>query len=133
MSDEAFVSTMSKERRKEIGEIAIKIAPVARKYGLRYVWLFGSRARGDARPDSDVDLLITREGSSVKSLLDLSGLYIDFQRALGTELDLVTLEALDHELNRDRPSSRRFRENIDREKVIVYGVEERLGEGQRAP
>lgn len=106
-----------------IEDIAAKIAPVAKRYALRHVWLFGSCARGDAREDSDVDLLITREGSSVKSLLDLSGLYIDFQKALGTELDLVTLEGLEHELNRHRPSTERFHETVDKEKVMIYASE----------
>ena len=120
MSDEASVVTTTGGAE----EIAAKIAPVARKHALRRVWLFGSRARGDARPDSDVDLLITREGSSVQSLLDLSGLWLDLRDALGTDLDLVTVEALEDELNRDRPRTRRFRETIDREKVMVYGSED---------
>ena len=120
MSDEASVGTTTSGAE----EIAAKIAPVARKHALRRVWLFGSRARGDARPDSDVDLLITREGSSVQSLLDLSGLWLDLRDALGTDLDLVTVEALEDELNRDRPRTRRFRETIDREKVMVYGSED---------
>ena len=34
---------------------------------LRAVWLFGSHARGDARPDSDVDLCLVAEGAEQQS------------------------------------------------------------------
>jgi hypothetical protein len=49
------------------------ILRLAAKYGASNVRVFGSVARGDATPESDVDLLVTfREGSS---LYDLSGLW----------------------------------------------------------
>jgi len=38
---------------------AERILEIAAKYGVREVRVFGSRARGDARPDDDLDLLIT--------------------------------------------------------------------------
>ena len=51
--------TLEFEREQLIKEhIAALIQPVAKKYGIKAIWLFGSRARGDHRPDSDVDLLI---------------------------------------------------------------------------
>lgn len=36
------------------------VSPIAKKYGLRAVYLFGSYARNEATEDSDVDLLIDR-------------------------------------------------------------------------
>ena len=122
MSDEASVVTTTGGAE----EIAAKIAPVARKHALRRVWLFGSRARGDARPDSDVDLLITREGSSVQSLLDLSGLWLDLRDALGTDLDLVTVEGIQQGLSRRSPSmsARTLYEDIERDKVLLYELGE---------
>jgi predicted nucleotidyltransferase len=38
---------------------AEKILSVAHRHGATEVRIFGSRARGDARPDSDLDLLVT--------------------------------------------------------------------------
>ena len=48
-----------------IDEISSRIRPVAEKYHLKAVYLFGSYARGEARDDSDVDLLVEvhRRGS----------------------------------------------------------------------
>ena len=39
-----------------IQEIQQRIAPIAKQYGLKAVFLFGSYARGEAREDSDIDL-----------------------------------------------------------------------------
>lgn len=112
-----------------IGDIAAKVAPVAEKYALRYVWLFGSRARGDARPDSDVDLLTTMEGSHIKSLTDLGGLYMDFKDVLGTELDIATLEGIQQSLSSRRFSStaQTFQAEIEKEKVLIYEFRENDG------
>ena len=58
--------TLEFERERLTKEhIAALVQPFAKKYGIKAIWLFGSRARGDNRPDSDVDLLIRfrRRGS----------------------------------------------------------------------
>lgn len=41
-----------------IAELRTIIAPIARKHGVKKVSVFGSVARGEARPDSDIDLCI---------------------------------------------------------------------------
>ena len=46
-------------------------AALFREQGVRHVSLFGSQARGDARPDSDIDLLVEYEPEKKASLLDL--------------------------------------------------------------
>ena len=61
---------------------------VAAHYGARDVRIFGSLARGEARPDSDVDLLITLEPG--RSLLDLIALKQDLEDLLGCRVDVVT-------------------------------------------
>jgi hypothetical protein len=54
--------------------------------------LFGSHARGEARKDSDVDLLVEyQEGTS---LLDVAGLGLDLEEAAGTRVELVTPSTL---------------------------------------
>ena len=107
-----------------IDDIAERISPVAREHDLHSVWLFGSRARGDNDPDSDVDLLID---GFYGSLTRLSGLYLDFKDALGTELDLVTLDGIRENVEHPNPRKRgrmlAFQSKIDKEKVLIYGSE----------
>ena len=52
-----------------IDELREIVAPIARKYGLRAAYLFGSYARNEATENSDVDILIDRTGSSVHTIL----------------------------------------------------------------
>lgn len=61
---------------------------IAAARGASNIRVFGSVARGDAGPDSDVDLLVDLEPG--RSLLDLGGLLMDLQGLLGTEVDVVT-------------------------------------------
>lgn len=69
-----------------------EILTVAARHGARNVRIFGSVARGDARQDSDVDLLVDLEPG--RSLFDLGGLLIDLQTLLGVEVDVVTEKGL---------------------------------------
>ena len=54
--------------------------------------VFGSVARGDDSPDSDVDFLVTLEEDA--SLSDHMGLRRDLKELLGRHVDLVTMRAL---------------------------------------
>jgi len=72
---------------------------VARSHGAQSVRIFGSRARGDARPDSDLDLLITLEPG--RSLLDLIAIKQDLEELLHFSVDVVTEQGLSPYL-RDR-------------------------------
>ena len=65
-----------------------KILEIAARHGAHNVRIFGSVARGEARPDSDVDFLVNIE--SGRSLLDLGGLLMDLWDLLGQEVDVVT-------------------------------------------
>ena len=67
--------------------------------GARNVRVFGSVARGDTSPNSDVDFLVEFEPG--RSLVDLSGLLIDLEELLGCEVDVVTERGL-HWYIRDR-------------------------------
>lgn len=66
-------------------ELRRRIEPVARKYGLRAVYLFGSYARNEATEDSDVDLIVDTSGTALKSLLTLGALYCDLEEAFEKE------------------------------------------------
>ena len=62
------------------------------KYGARNIRLFGSVARGEAAPDSDVDFLVEME--SGRSLLDLGGFWRELNELLGVKVDVVTEKGL---------------------------------------
>lgn len=79
------VDTLLKNKRNEILRLAIK-------HGAKNVRLFGSVARGDARPDSDIDILIDLEPD--RSILDRIGLKYDLEDLLGRKVDVVTEKAL---------------------------------------
>ena len=66
-----------------VDEIARIVRPIAQRYGLRAVYLFGSYARGAATEDSDIDLLIDTTGTNIKSLLQVAAVYCELEEALG--------------------------------------------------
>jgi len=68
------------------------ILSIAARYGARNVRVFGSVARGEARSDSDVDILVDVEPG--RSLFDLGGLLSELQTLLGMDVDVVTEKGL---------------------------------------
>jgi hypothetical protein len=69
-----------------------EVLRIARQYGARNVRVFGSVARGEATPDSDVDFLVDMEPG--RSLFDLGGLLMDLQELFGCRVDVVTERGL---------------------------------------
>jgi len=69
-----------------IEEIKKKILPVFKKYDITRAGIFGSVVRGEARADSDVDILV--EIDARMSLLDFVGLKLELEEALGKKVDL---------------------------------------------
>ncbi len=65
-----------------------------RKYHVKELSLFGSRARGDNRPDSDVDLLVHFDPTAKISLFDFVALKLDLEALLGLPVDLLEREAI---------------------------------------
>ena len=68
------------------------ILEIAARNGARNVRVFGSIARGDEGPESDIDFLVEMEDG--RSLLDLAGLLIELEEALNCEIDVVTENGL---------------------------------------
>jgi uncharacterized protein len=64
------------------------ILQLAAQHGASNVRVFGSVARGEAGPESDVDLLVDLEPG--RSLLDLVGLWQDLEDLLEHKVDVVT-------------------------------------------
>lgn len=103
-----------------IEQIRKAVLPVAQKYALPAVFLFGSYARGTATADSDVDLLIDTSGTTIKSLLDLGAVLCDFEDAIGKHIDLITMRSL--EQTAMMPSDEAFRRSVREERVELYAV-----------
>lgn len=101
-------------------EIAKRVEPVARTYGLRALYVFGSYARNQATEESDIDLLVDTTGTNLHSLLSLGALYCDLEAALEKKIDLITVSSLQQKALLS--SERLFRENVDKEKVKLYAV-----------
>ena len=101
-------------------EIQARIQPIAEKYGLKAVYLFGSYARGTATDHSDIDLLIDTSGTEIKSLLQLSAVFCDLEEALNKPIDLTTVSAL--EQRAQMASEIRFRDNVWKERVRLYAA-----------
>ncbi len=83
------------------------VRKAAEDYGVSKVWLFGSRARGEAQRGSDVDLLV--EKGDIRGL-ELGGFADDLERSLGTPVDIVTTTSL--------PA--RLEESINEDRILIY-------------
>ncbi|HOI59546.1 nucleotidyltransferase family protein [Methanoculleus sp.] len=69
-----------------------RILAIAGRHGATNLRIFGSVARGEVGPESDLDLLVDLEPG--RSLLDHIALIQDLEEALGCRVDVVTETAL---------------------------------------
>ena|ERR1039457_745554 len=70
------------------------IAEICRRYEVRELSLFGSAARGDMRPESDIDLLVDFLPGARPGLLGVSAMTREFAALLGRRVDLAVKPAL---------------------------------------
>lgn len=89
-------------------ELRSVVAPIAERYGVGKVYLFGSVARGDFSEDSDYDFCI--ELGEIRSISVLSEFFQDLRDAVKCEIDLVDTKSVGSE----------FLNKIIAEGVIVY-------------
>lgn len=92
-----------------LDDIKEKVTPIARKYGVDSVSVFGSYARGNANANSDVDLYIDK--GNVKSLIQYFSLVNELEEVLNCHVDVVTTDIRDRE----------FLVSIQKEGIVVYG------------
>ena len=94
-------------REEAIAALRGYLPVLRRDFGVRRIALFGSTARGEARADSDLDLLVDFEKDP--TFLSFMGLKAFLEDQLGRKIDLVTSDAL-------KP---RMRPIVEREAVDV--------------
>lgn len=95
----------------ELEKISKKIKPIAQKYNLVYVWVFGSYAKKKQTKDSDIDILVRTE--DVAQGFKFVELKFALEEALKKSIDLVTTGSIEGSLL----------EGEDLEEVLVYSAE----------
>ena len=88
-------------------EIQSVVSQLGYQYGAERIYLFGSYARGDMTDASDIDLRIDK--GRIRGI-EMGGLLLDLEAALGVPVDLVTTGSL----------SERFLNTIKKDEVLLY-------------
>jgi len=83
-----------------IAELARRLAPVLKRYGVVRAGVFGSVARGEAGPESDLDLLVEYRKNLRKSLFDLVHLNDELEAVAGRKVEVCEYRLL-REIIRD--------------------------------
>ncbi len=78
---------MARVRYKINKDLAAKIIPVLKKYGIRKAGIFGSHARGDYKKNSDIDILIELPRGIG---FEFAGIQLELEEVLGKKVHLVT-------------------------------------------
>ncbi len=98
--------------RDQLLEELRALRPEFERMGVTRMALFGSRARGDNRPDSDVDLIVDIEPGRKFSMLDAIGVGHVVEDQLGLETNVVVL---------DEYTETNFIQNVERDRAAVFG------------
>lgn len=83
------------EENLTIEDIKKKVTPIAKKYEVSSVYLFGSFAEGEADEQSDIDLLIENNGSKLHSFYDELDFKFECEDKLGREVDIIDKKSID--------------------------------------
>jgi hypothetical protein len=82
------------------------------KYGIRVLYIIGSRARGDFNQNSDTDFLVSFKNLEEPGIADRYFEFKEFlESELNTKVDLIEESAVKNPI---------FKKTIDREKVLIY-------------
>lgn len=92
----------------ELEKIKEKIKPVAEKYNLVYVWVFGSYAKKKQKKDSDIDIMVRTE--DVVGGFKIVEVKFALEEALQKQVDIITTGSIKGSLL----------ENENLEEVLVY-------------
>ena len=89
-------------------EIRAKAVPIAKKYGVKKLSLFGSYARGEADAQSDLDFLV--DDGEIKSLFKYLDFVYDLEGEFGCHVDAVSTGI----------QNKKFLSEIQKDEVILY-------------
>ena len=92
-----------------------RLVDLCRRYHVAKLELFGSRAKGTSRADSDVDLLVTFEPNAIIGL-EFFGLGVELETLLGRHVDLLTRSRVERDRNP------RFRANVLSSVELLYAA-----------
>jgi len=91
-----------------ITELKDIVSPIAMRYGVERVFLFGSYARGEVDSDSDIDLRI--DSGAIRDYFELSGFHQELETNLTGKVDVLTTGSLED----------KFLSRIANEEVMLY-------------
>lgn len=92
----------------ELEKISKKIAIVAKKYNLIYVWVFGSYAKNQQTEDSDIDIIVRTE--DVEEGFKIVEVKFALEEILNKSVDIITTESIKGSLLEDE----------DLDEILVY-------------
>ena len=97
-------------RRAEVIDRLKQAEPAIRALGAAALYLFGSHARDEADPDSDVDVFIDKDPARDFGFSEFMEIYFKLRETLGREVDYTTREGIVEFYRRD----------IEREAIRVF-------------
>lgn len=86
-----------------------------REFRIPTIYLFGSYARGEATPDSDVDIVI--DSNSIHGLLEFERARMSLSDRLGKSVDMISMQAIEEE--RNLPYRRHFMTSYLKDRVRI--------------
>jgi len=95
--------------RKITNEIRGKIISNLKSHGAKKISIFGSYVRGEAVPESDLDIIV--EFGEVKGLITFIGIENELTELLGIKVDLLTEKSISPYLI----------DRIKKEAIVIYG------------
>lgn len=102
--------TVAMEKQELTARLRSAVEGNPHRAAIRFVALFGSHARGTARDDSDIDVLIDFDPKATIGLFEFIEIQEQLSETLGKKVDLLTPQAL----------SKYFREEVLRQAEPVY-------------
>lgn len=87
-----------------------KLCDALKSEPIQKAWIFGSYARGEQTPDSDIDILVDFEPNNNLNLFSLAALIIRLEKIMGKKVDLV-------ERSRIYPY---IADSIENQKILIY-------------
>ncbi len=96
--------------KKSIEKIIPKIQDFLETQPINKAWLFGSCARGENTPDSDVDILVQYDRSNAISLFKIAQIMVDLENIINKPVDIVE----------DKQLMWYAKKSVEKDKILIY-------------